>query len=324
MEKIIITGANGFIGSFLTKKLLENDFEVTSLVRYGSNIDLLPENSNIVFIDYDDEKKVQNVFQNKEILIHCAALTRALNWDFYKKINIDLTAKLVDSFNSTQSLKQFIFLSSQAAAGPSIEGEPLSENDVEHPISLYGKSKLEAENIIKQKSEKPWTIIRPVSVFGPGDKDFLRVFKLVKHHLALYIGSEEKLFNLIYIEDLVNVIIKTCGNRKAFQQIFFASDNEVYTMEKFIDFLEQTLTTFTNPIRIPEFLLNYYAALSELLGKLNNKVPLINKEKVAELKKKFWLVSNEKVKNLLDFKPQFDIQEGLMITFKWYKEKDWL
>ncbi|MCK4696101.1 MAG: NAD-dependent epimerase/dehydratase family protein, partial [Candidatus Cloacimonetes bacterium] len=155
MEKIIITGANGFIGSFLTKKLLENDFEVTSLVRYGSNIDLLPENSNIVFIDYDDEKKVQNVFQNKEILIHCAALTRALNWDFYKKINIDLTAKLVDSFNSTQSLKQFIFLSSQAAAGPSIEGEPLSENDVEHPISLYGKSKLEAENIIKQKSEKP-------------------------------------------------------------------------------------------------------------------------------------------------------------------------
>ena len=77
MKKIVITGSNGFIGSFLAKKLIQQKYDVTCFVRDGSNIELLPDNSQIVYVDYSNEKEISNLLQNQEIIIHVAALTRA-------------------------------------------------------------------------------------------------------------------------------------------------------------------------------------------------------------------------------------------------------
>ena len=325
MKKIAITGSNGFIGSTLTRILKKKNYDVISLVRHGSNIELLPEDSNIVYIDYHKPDKIAEILKDVEILIHTAALTRARTWQQFKEINVDLTEKLVDIFNETKSLKQFVFISSQAASGPAKNKIiPKIESDECKPISIYGKSKFLAENIIKEKAKKPWTIIRPVAVFGPGDKDFLQYFKLMKSHLAFITGFKKKYINLIYVNDLAEIISKTLGNEKAYNQVFFASNNEAYSLENFIQNLGSVMNTYSITIRVPEFLSYLIALIGEFLSIFSKKPPIINREKIKELKEAYWLVNNEKANKLLDFNPSENIVQNLQTTYNWYKEKKWI
>lgn len=324
MKKIVITGSNGFIGSFLAKKLIQQKYDVTCFVRYDSNIELLPENSKIVYVDFSNDKEISNLLQNQEIIIHVAALTRAKKWQQFKKINIELTDKLITFYNRTSSLKQFIFISSQAAAGPAKNKYPKTESDLCSPISMYGKSKLAAENLVRDKAEKPWTIIRPVAVFGPGEKDFLQIFKMVKKHISIFAGYSKKYINLISVDDLTDIIIKTIGNQKAFNQVFFASDGNAYSWNDFISNLEKALNTFSIRFRIPDILLLPAALFSEFCAFHREKIPLFNREKVKEMKQQYWLVSNKKVKELLNFTASSNLQLNLRKTYDWYKEKGWL
>lgn len=324
MKKIVITGSNGFIGSFLAKKLIQQKYDVTCFVRYGSNIELLHENSKIVYVDFSNDKEISNLLQNQEIIIHVAALTRAKKWQQFNKINIELTEKLINFYNTSNSLKQFIFISSQAAAGPAKNKIPKIESDLCTPISMYGKSKLAAENIIREKAKKTWTIIRPVAVFGPGEKDFLQIFKMVKKHISIFAGYSKKYFNLIYVDDLTDIIIKTIGNQKAYNQIFFASVGNVYSLDDFISNLEKVMNTSSIRFRIPEMLLLPAALVSEFCALHRQKIPLFNREKVKEMKQQYWLVNNQKVKELLNFTASSNLQTNLKKTYEWYKEKGWM
>ncbi len=323
MKKIAITGANGFIGSFLVKELLKKKFSVTCLVRKKSNIELLPVNCDIARIDYEDKTQLKKLFKDHEILIHNAALTKAKNREEFKENNIDLTGSLVEIYNSLNSLKQFVFISSQAASGPSKKDHPKKETDECNPVSNYGKSKLAAEELIRTQSEKPWTIIRPAAVFGPGDKDFLIYFKLLKRHISLFAGNKNKQLGLIFVRDLIDLIISTLNNKHAFNQIFFASGLNV-NLREFSKNLEKALRTSSLKITIPGLFLDIIAVFSEFISIFNKKPPLLNKDKIKELKQESWLVSNEKSKKMLGFEPSKNLLENLILTYDWYRENNWM
>ena len=323
MKKIVITGANGFIGSFLAKELLKRDFEITCLVRQNSNIMLLPSNCNLVRVDYQNKDQLKKLLKKNEVLIHTAALTKAKNWAEFKKNNIDLTESLLDIYNSTDSLKQFIFLSSQAVSGPSKKFESKNETDECLPISKYGKSKLLAEELIKSKAKKSWTILRPAAVFGPGDKDFLIYFKLIKKHISLFAGNKNKQISLIYVQDLVNLIISTLGNKNAFNEIFFASGLDV-RLEEFSQNLEKVLQTSSLKITVPDFLLDIVAIFFEFISLFSKKTSLLNRDKIKEMKQESWLVSNEKAKRILNFEPAKNLLDNITATYEWYKENNWI
>ncbi|MBN2460139.1 MAG: NAD-dependent epimerase/dehydratase family protein [Candidatus Cloacimonetes bacterium] len=324
MKKIAITGANGFVGSRLTGKLLARGYQVLSLVRHGANTSLLPGDADIVFVDYHGSDFAEKI-AGCDVLIHGAALTRARYWNDFKKVNIDLTDKMILHANMSDSIAKLIFISSQAAAGPALDRDnPRRENDACHPVSLYGKSKMLAEKLVQDKCQKSYTIIRPAAVFGPGDRDFLFYFKLVKKHLALNIGSREKYLSLIYVDDLAELISLAVSTNRAEGEIFFAAHDESVSLTRFNAYLGECLNTFSNPVTIPAFFLDVLAILSELWASLHHNVALLNREKVRELNHHYWLVSNAKAKEYLHFAPDYDILEALHLTCKWYKEKGWL
>ena len=324
MQKLIITGSNGFVGSALANNLIEN-YEVTCLVRHGSNVSLLPENIEIKHIDYNNSEAIMELLRGQDILIHTAALTRAKNWQQFKQINIDLTETLIEMYNKTPSLKQFIFISSQAAAGPAPDkNTPKLESDECYPVTMYGKSKLLAENLIKGKAEKPWTIIRPVSVFGPGDKDFLQYFKLIKKHLAMFIGFRQKYYNLIFVDDLVEMISKAINNEKVYNETFFARGTDVLSIQQLVHYIEGVMNTRALHLHVPQFLLYPIAAVSEMLTVFSYRPPIINREKIKEFKQDNWIVSGDKAKNILGFETSRDMLDNLKITYQWYKDKGWI
>ena len=323
MKKIAITGANGFVGSHLVRKLAPK-YDVLCLVRENADTDLLPENADIRMIDYNNLSTISEVLKDCDILIHSAALTRARNWQTFKKINIDLPEDLLKISNEIK-LQQFIFISSQAAAGPASDlYHPVQETDKCEPISMYGKSKFLAEKIIRDKADIPWTIVRPVSVFGPGDKDFLQYFKMIKKHIAPLIGFDKKNYNFIYVNDLVDLIDKTILNKKAFNETFFAAESKTYTMLEFIKSIELALNRKSLHLHIPHFLLSIAALMAGLLNKFSSRPPILNQEKVKEFKQKNWIVNTNKSEELLAFKTKSDLTKQIQETSNWYKSKGWL
>ena len=324
MQKMIITGSNGFVGSALANKSKEN-YKVTCLVRHGSNVSLLPENIEIKYIDYNNTVAIMKLLCGQDVLIHTAALTRAKSWQQFKHINIDLTEKLIEIYNQTTSLKQFIFISSQAAAGPAPDkNTPKLESDECYPVSIYGKSKLLAENLIKVKAEKPWTIIRPVSIFGPADKDFLQYFRLIKKHLAMFIGFQQKYYNFIFVDDLIEMISKTNNNEKAYNETFFARGTDTLSIQQFVHNIESVMNTRALHLHIPQFLLYPIAVVSEMLTVFSHRPPFVNREKIKEFKQDNWIVSGDKAKKILNFETSGNMLDKLKTTYQWYKEKDWI
>lgn len=324
MKKIVITGANGFLGSTITKRLLNEGYEVISLVRNGSDTSLLPENSNIKFVDYNSSSDLIRIFSDADVIIHNAGLTKAKNWKAYKEVNVDLTKRIVDLFNINPTIEHLIFLSSQAAAGPSLDNTPLDEDLRCHPVSLYGKSKLMAENLIRTKVEKKWTIIRPASIFGPGDKDFLQLFKMIKKHIMLYPIQKEKIFSMIYSDDVAELINLVIIKPETVGQIFFAANNESYKQVEIIGYIESIMDSFVNHFVIPEFLLKIISGIFELFSRITGKINVINMERMKEFRLDNWQISNKKSKDLLGFAPKYEIYEALHKTYQWYLEKGWL
>ena len=325
MKRIVITGANGFVGSSLANKLLKSGNEVTCLVRSGSNTKLLENKKNILYINYKNVNEIKEIIKDKDVLIHTAALTRARNWSKFQKINIDLTESLLEICN-TSNVKQFIFLSSQAVSGPAEnENSGRIEKETPSPITMYGKSKLKAEQIIQKSAKMPWTIIRPVSVYGAGDKDFLILFKMVKNHIVFLNSFKSKYLNLIYIDELTELIERTINNKDAYNEIFFAANPRKLENTELHKLIGEALNKKTITIKIPEFILYPIAIILELVSSIfKTRFPILNKDKVKVFKQDYWIVDTNKVKKKLKIEFKDEYLLNFKKTYKWYKDKGWI
>lgn len=318
--KIAVTGANGFIGSRLCRYLSEKGFEVVCLVRETSDTSLLG-NMNIRRINYGDKEMLSEALLGVDVLVHLAALTRARKWDEFKKVNVDFVKQLVEISNESTTIKQFIFMSSQAASGPSKSASGKLESEKCRPVTMYGRSKLKAERVIKSRSEKPWTIFRAVSVFGPGEQDFLEYYKIIKKGIAPLVGMRHKYLSLIYVDDLCRMISLAIGNEEAGNEIFFASGSEEISMAGFAWLIAIAMEKSIITIRIPEPFLWISALILELVSKASKRPPVLNREKFREMRQRYWLADNSKAVKLLGFSQDATLVKQMHTTINWYKKQ---
>jgi len=323
-KKALVTGANGFVGSNLVRALLKKGYDVTCMVRSVSNLSSL-ENLPVSFkyADYRSIPSLQEACKEQDIVFHIAAKVREINEKRYFDANVEVTRNLLEAIKGN-NIEKFVFLSTQAAAGPADGLSPKTETCTCNPLSYYGKSKLEAERVVREECPVPWVIIRPPSVYGPYDKDFLQYFKLVEKHLAPLAGFKKKYLSLVYVEDLVQMIILTADNERANNEIFFTGDGNVYLLEDFIDAVKKAMNKKAIKLHIPIFLSYILAAFNECMKYFTKKQATINLQKVKEMQQCYWLCSIEKAQNILNYKPHYSLQEGVNKTYQWYKEHQWL
>jgi UDP-glucose 4-epimerase len=322
-KSILITGANGFIGVNLSDYLQDMGYEVSCVTRVNADRSLLHRRHNVIGMDYQDEEKLTNLIGNHDIIIHLAALTKARTFDDMYEANVLLTEKLLHIYEKSERPQQFIFLSSQAATGPSTSIHPKKEGEAESPISWYGNSKLVAEKKVK-KISKNWTIIRPPSVFGEGDRDFLVYFLMTKYHFSAVLGAEPKYFSLIYIADLVKVIEKCIANPVVYNHVLHVSDNKIYTMKGFVSVLKRVMNKDTITIKIPDKLVLRTASFIEFFSTSSQKTPLLNTQKALELTQDSWLLDSSKAYKLLDLDLPTHLSQSLRNTYLWYLKKKYL
>ncbi len=322
--KIAVTGANGFVGSNLIKHLSHAGHKVIALVRDQANTALLPPNSDIRIVDYSDLSSLVMTLNGVDIIIHNAGKTRALSYSQLYEANVNMTRRIIDTVNGIPSIKRFVFISSQAVSGPSLEMIPKREEDPPQPLSNYGKTKYQAEELIRRQCRTPWTIIRPVSVFGEGDHDFLPLFQMAQRRLKVQVGFRKRYANLIYVGQLCRFIETAILDPKTVDQILFASDGKTYCYNDIQDWIEQIAGRNGLRVFVPETVIILTAYISDAIGKLTNKAFLLNGQKVREMLAPAWLCSVEKAKNLISWDPETDIKGQLLRTYLWYKEQNWL
>lgn len=326
--RILITGGNGFIGSHLVEELSKTTRnEVFCLIRKTSDLTWL-QGLDVRLVEGDilNKESLYRALKGMDYIYHIAGITKAQHPATYFQVNHIGTKNLIEACAETNpDVKKFVYLSSQAAMGPSKNGYAITENDACNPITYYGKSKLLGETeVLKFVSRLPLTIIRASAIYGPKDRDIYIYFKWLNHGIKPFISGGERYLNLCYVKDLATALILACNENKSTGEIFLISENKVYTWTEISDIIEKILGCSAKRIVIPEYLLYLITTWGELIGRIRGKSVLLSKQKYLEVIQKYWTCDVSKAEKVLGFSTSFSLEEGIRKTVEWYKKMNWL
>lgn len=328
-SNILVTGATGFIGRQLVPTLLQEGWTVSCLARSTSH---RPDNFNDtvrwVFGDLLDKQSLIEACAGVDAVVHLGGAIKASGANTFFSINIDGTRNILEALvQAGNPHARFIYFSSQAALGPALSLKPLTEESKPHPVSAYGQSKLQAEQIVHEFSKQlHCVILRPSAVYGPGDRESLAFFKMAKFHINPRIGFKPKYIDIIHVEDLVQIVLSVLGKNIKSGEIFNINDgqNSGYSVNAVVNHAAEALKTWTVPVYIPLLILKTSALFNSALSKISGHSAMFNSDKYREIAAQYWLFSSEKARATLGYIPKYKIENGFSMTVSWYKEQKWL
>jgi nucleoside-diphosphate-sugar epimerase len=320
-SRILVTGATGFIGKHLVGKL-STLTSVRVLVRKTSRIDFLRhyKNVEITFGDLDSDLGLDNALRDIDSVVHCAARTNATTYYEYYQTNTLGTHYLIEAMKR-MAVRNILFLSTNAVSGPSESVNPVCEEDRVRPISYYGSTKKRAEDIVKQ-SGLHYLILRPVAVYGPHDMDMLRYIRLIAQGICPIIGFGDKYLNLIYVEDLIDLMLVCLANHAFDNETFFVHDGQCYEFTNVVHTIAEILGRRARIIRIPRSIAILYSILNEVF--IHPAKRLVRRDKIYELACQYWLCSTDRLSKRFGFKPRFTLVQGMEHTLLWYRKHGYL
>jgi nucleoside-diphosphate-sugar epimerase len=330
--KILVTGANGFLGTHLAHKLLSQGHTVYGLVRNPKTITFSHQNFVVVKGDLNSPQPswMNLIPSDLEVCIHTAGLVHTyLKAEFYK-VNAEGTRILVESLKSkiknNESFK-FILISSLAAAGPVNFGEVKKENEPDFPVSTYGRSKKIAEEILKDLAPKVWTtsIVRPPMIIGPGDVAVLDIFKMVKSRFIILPGcnSKKKEYSFVCVFDLVETIIKVLESPQSFT-LYSAHDDIITFLDLINEIKKRMGIRFLIYLPIPLFFVRLLSLLLAFIYTFFKHSLRLTPDKILELKSNAWNCENGTSKNILVQEYKYPLNETVKITYEDYKKRKWI
>lgn len=330
-SEILITGATGFIGSFIVEEAIRRGMEVWAAVRSTSSRKYL-QNPEINFIELDldnTEKLRRQLAQHTfKYIVHAAGVTKCLDNDDFFKTNTVGTRHLVDVVRELKMpIERFVFISSLSILGPLHEEQPyqeISDTDTPCPNTAYGRSKLQAEEYLRSLADFPYVILRPTGVYGPREKDYFMMAESIKKHVDFAVGYRHQDITFIYVQDVVQAVFLSLS-KDVCGRTFLLSDGEVYSSRTFSKLLQKELG-IKRVLRItaPLWLLYAVSVAAESLAHVTGKISALNRDKYNIMKQRNWRCDITPARRDLGFTPEYKLKRGVEITVKWYKENGWL
>ena len=326
--KVLVTGGTGFVGSHLVEQLLFQGYSVRCLLRYPDKrrwLGNLPV--EVVQGDITLPNTLPKAVEGVESVLHVAGLTKAKSpKDFYHFNGIGTRNLLEACVNTTSLPWRFVYCSSQAAAGPSPLGRAMTGKDSPHPLTDYGKSKLEGEQeVAKIGSAIETVIIRPSAVFGPRDTDIFIYFKiLAKWRIKPFFGSSRNSLSLVYVKDLVEALILalTVPKSQIPSEPLFVADPKPYTWAEVTSAIEKAIGHRCFPIVFPCPLVTAIATISEIIAGRNPNA--FNRQKAKEMLATSWWCDVKPTMDALDWKTITPLEKAMQDTVNWYREQGWI
>jgi nucleoside-diphosphate-sugar epimerase len=330
--KILVTGASGFIGSFIVEEGLRRGMEVWAAMRRSSSKQFLKDpRINFIELNLDSTEQLIEQLRGYEFdyVVHAAGVTKCLNKADFHRINTEGTKHLVNALLTLKMpLQRFVYVSSLSVFGAIREQQPyedIRETDTPQPNTEYGRSKLEAERWLDALEQPfPYVVLRPTGVYGPRERDYFLMAKSIKQHSDFAVGYQQQDITFVYVLDVVQAVFLACEKGQTGRK-YFLSDGEVYQSTTFSDLIRKELG---NPwwIRItaPIWVLRVITFFGDKWGHITGKISALNNDKYHILKQRNWRCDIEPARRELGYEPEYTLEKGVPLTIKWYKENGWL
>ena len=329
--KILVTGASGFIGSFIVEEALRRGFETWAAVRKSSSKQFLQdERIHFVELDFSSQSALEEQLRDHDFdyVVHAAGVTKCLDKRDFYRVNTEGTKNLVRALMALQMpLKKFVYLSSLSIFGAIREKQPYEEiraTDTPQPNTEYGKSKLEAERFLDSVPSLPCVILRPTGVYGPRERDYFLMAKSIKQHSDFAVGYRRQDITFVYVEDVVQAVFLACDYGRPGGK-YFLSDGEVYQSTTFSNLIREELGhPWWIRITAPIWVLRIVTYFGDKIGHLTGKISALNNDKYHILRQRNWRCDIEPARRELGYEPLYQLEQGVRLTIRWYKENGWL
>lgn len=343
---VLLTGATGFVGWSLAELLLAEGHAVRCLVRSPSRAAALgAQGAAIVRGDVGSGEGVEEAVRGIEGVVHAAGVIRAWTEAEYYRTNAEGTRILALRAREAGA-RRFLLVSSLAATGPrrsadaaaadgdavGAEGDVLgagahavvTEESPPRPINAYGRSKLAGERALAEVAgDMEWTVVRPAAVYGPRDRDFLALFRLVARGLGIHAAARDARITLIHVEDLARLILVAFQEGRS-GRAYLGSDGVARTWPEIIAAVAAALSRKVRPLRIPPWTLQPIAAAGLLLRPFLARPPILCPSKLREAATPSWVASPARARAELAWAPRVGLEEGMRRTAQWYRNEGWL
>ena len=321
----VVTGASGFIGSHLVESLRADAIEVRVLRRPGSAALSMPTGVTAHTLDLAAADAGEaSVWRDATHVFHLAARTRAIDPADFVRANVTGTSNLTALLARRPTPPRVVYVSSQAAAGPARSAEtPLTDADVARPVDAYGRSKHDAESVVRA-SGLPFVVVRPSAVYGPRDRDFLQVFQQLSNPIALQASPAWHRLSLIHVHDVVAALRAVATREEALGRTFFVEDGSPTTWGRVYDDIGVVLRRSPPRLTVPAAVLRLAAVGSEFLAGLRGDDPLLTRAKLDLARHPYWLCAASALRDVLGWQPRITQAQGWASTGAWYREARWI
>jgi len=322
---ILVTGGTGFVGSHVLERLREEATPVRCLVRpkKARTLDAASIGATeVVAGDLKTGAGLQEALDGVDAVIHLAGVTKALRREDYYEGNVQATANLLLALEGSGA--RLVHVSSLAAVGPA-DGRwrPVDETTEPHPLTHYGKSKLEGEQLVRA-SRPDAVIVRPPVVYGPRDTDVFQMLKAVARGWSLQIGGGERWFSAIYVADLAAGLVELARAQAGAGRTYYLAHEQPVSWVLLANTAARIMGVKLRTLRIPPFVALEVGTCAEAWAWLTGRPGIVSREKIAEGLCAAWTCDTARARAELGFTAATDLEQGLSKTLAWYKEAGWL
>ncbi len=327
MKRALVTGANGFIGSHLVERLLLEGVSVRCLVRQASDlrwISDLPAQRAVG--ELNDLASLVRAMEGIDTVFHLGGKTKASSREAYFEANARGTERLLEAaLRGRTAPDRFVFVSTQAVAGPSPDGRPVVENQPPRPVTAYGESKLAGEQaVLRAGGKMAVVVIRPPTVFGPRDADVLGLFRSVQKGIVPLLGWRARFLSVVYVDDLVEGLLRAARRPEAAGQVFFVTGIDSISWLSLGRAAAAAAGRKAVPVHIPVSLFAAAVTVHDWRCRASGKESILNRSKIPDFKPRFWICDGSKARRELGLVPKQTLDQALRSTWNWYKQEGWV
>jgi nucleoside-diphosphate-sugar epimerase len=335
-KRILITGASGFVGSFLVEEGLRSGLKVWAGIRASSSKRYLGQ-PELQFAELDfahPERLTEQLRRHRDAhggwdyIVHCAGVTKCRQRAEFFRGNTEATTHFVEALHALGMLpRRFVYISSLSVVGPAHEKDfaDITTADTPQPNTAYGVSKLQAEDYLRRDESLPWVILRPTGIYGPREKDYFLMAQSIKQHVDFAAGWTRQDITFIYVKDLVQAVFAALTAEKAVHRTYHLSDGLTYNSREFSDLLRQELGhPWMVRIRCPLALLKVLSAVCGTVAGWLGKSSTLNPDKYNIMKQRNWRCDIRPAREDLGYQPRYPLPRGVKEAMDWYKKEGWI
>jgi nucleoside-diphosphate-sugar epimerase len=326
MALALVTGGTGFVGGHVARALAIAGWKVRLLARdpQRARAGLLEGlDCEIVVGDLSDSSLLERAAAGAAAIVHVAGLVKARSLYAYREVNVLGTERLIAAASRVAPDAVFVLVSSQAAAGPSLDGRPITDEDPARPVSWYGLSKREGEESLARSWKGPWIVLRPAVVYGPGDPGLLTYFRLATSGF-LPVPAAKSRIQIVGVDQVSLAIARAASRRDLAGKTGFLADPDPIRLADLAKLVATATGAKPRMVSVPDLAVRLLGVGETAVEVLTRRSRPFNADKARELLAGDWLCDGGPMRKALELPEPARLADGLLATAEWYRRAGWL